>query len=750
MGAEVARLGLEKRSCDLLEANDDWAWERTGEQAWEKCDMQVQEVSSDEDDDGVVKPKKGAGLWGDGPPLASRLLGKRQEFADGFGLCSPGRWEPSKRKCAANMPCLGFAEQLGTELLKLLQRDLDLRALAMKLAVGCVDSMPFSDELINAGRELLFTALEFAGSKLPVRERQAGQPFFLAAIEELLRISGDPDSRAYYTSRRSFARGVRVGPGAKLPRVPAVFDKKLKWRQYKEEESEPDLERENYLSARDHASIVQKQFEAEAALGCMVEVPLEDAKRKFGDRLALASLGAISKKDGSVRVIHDGTHGVGVNQAIVVRDQLRTPTAGDLQTVLQVLPGAWFGLTGDVARAHRFGIGSAAYYWSRLMAGIGRAAFYMLGQSELFMLVYVDDLLWITRDKMGIEKTILIIYFMTVLGLPFAWKKFKGGVDLAWVGFEISLKGSKLGLSVARSQWLVKWLSETADTGRVRVADMSAVLGRLSFGLTALGHLRPFLGPVYAWTAAMTGKVIWGQLPKAIILIFRFLAKALAGSGRLVSVPPAPGERVELFRTDARAEGNEIWIGGWALDSSDTKQCRWFSEKLCHANAPWLFTAGEGYRQIASLELLATLAAVLVFGVPVNMRSKMHCSAGTDNKGNSHVVARLLTTKFPLAAFLMELAMQLQCVGADLELYWLPRLQNQEADALTNNDLTRFDERLRMRFDLSTFKGLILSDMLACGTELYEEIRAAQRRKTHCHGQRGRKSDALRVAQPWG
>ena len=163
----------------------------------------------------------------------------------------------------------------------------------------------------------------------------------------------------------------------------------------------------------------------------MVEVPLEDAKRKFGDRLALASLGAISKKDGSVRVIHDGTHGVGVNQAIVVRDQLRTPTAGDLQTVLQVLPGAWFGLTGDVARAHRlvrvaeedwglqacktgvrpdriwintvgtFGIGSAAYYWSRLMAGIGRAAFYMLGQSELFMLVYVDDLLWITRDKNG-------------------------------------------------------------------------------------------------------------------------------------------------------------------------------------------------------------------------------------------------------------------------------------------------------------------------------------------------------------
>ena len=106
-----------------------------------------------------------------------------------------------------------------------------------------------------------------------------------------------------------------MGPNAKLPRVPAVFEKKIKWRQYKEEESSLDMERDNYLSARDHARLVQKQFETEAAMGCMIEMPLSEAKQKFGDRLALASLGAIGKKDGSVRVIHDGTHGVGVNPA---------------------------------------------------------------------------------------------------------------------------------------------------------------------------------------------------------------------------------------------------------------------------------------------------------------------------------------------------------------------------------------------------------------------------------------------------
>ena len=69
-------------------------------------------------------------------------------------------------------------------------------------------------------------------------------------------------------------------------------------------------------------------------------------------------------------------------------------------------------------------------------------------------------------------------------------------------------------------------------------------------------------------------------LPKAIILIFKLLAKALQGEGRLVSVSRHVTTPKELFRTDARAEGEEIWIGGWALDYADTRRCRWFSERL--------------------------------------------------------------------------------------------------------------------------------------------------------------------------
>lgn len=116
--------------------------------------------------------------------------------------------------------------------------------------------------------------------------------------------------------------------------------------------------------------------------------------------------------------------------------------------------------------------------------------------------------------------------------------------------------------------------------------------------------------------------------------------------------------------------------------------------------------AGEAYRQIASLELLATLAAVTLFGVPPGEACGFHCSAATDNRGNSNLVSRLLTTKFPLCILLMELAAQLQDRGAELRLHWLPRLQNEEA-----GDYSRFDKRLRLRFDLRSFQGLVLQDL---------------------------------------
>ena len=55
-----------------------------------------------------------------------------------------------------------------------------------------------------------------------------------------------------------------------------------------------------------------------------------------------------------------------------------------------------------------------------------------------------------------------------------------------------------------------------------------------------------------------------------------------------------------------------------------------------------------------------------------------------------NVIERLMTTKFPLNVILMELVCQLQKRQYHLDLQWIPRLQNIEADALTNGDFEGF------------------------------------------------------------
>ena len=60
--------------------------------------------------------------------------------------------------------------------------------------------------------------------------------------------------------------------------------------------------------------------------------------------------------------------------------------------------------------------------------------------------------------------------------------------------------------------------------------------------------------------------------------------------------------------------------------------------------------------------------------------------AGTDNQGNSYLLDRLMTTRSALGVVRVEVACQLGLRNATLRANWLPRLQNEEADALTNSD----------------------------------------------------------------
>lgn len=178
------------------------------------------------------------------------------------------------------------------------------------------------------------------------------------------------------------------------------------------------------------------------------------------------------------------------------------------------------------------------------------------------------------------------------------------------------------------------------------------------------------------------------------------------------------------FRADAKADDTGVVIGGWdASHGADTTQAKWFSERLTPENAPWVFQAGEPFRVIAALELLATLCCILAFS---ESDGTVTLSGITDNRGNSCVTARMMTTKYPLVCVLMEIAAQLMHRKDNLSLFWAPREQNIEADALTNEHFHGFDPKLRVRLCMRSVNWLLLHQMLEAGASLYKDIKDAK------------------------
>ena len=65
-----------------------------------------------------------------------------------------------------------------------------------------------------------------------------------------------------------------------------------------------------------------------------------------------------------------------------------------------------------------------------------------------------------------------------------------------------------------------------------------------------------------------------------------------------------PAEHLgEMFRLDAKAEGEKVAIGGWLVGATgDPKVAPWFLLVLTRATAPWAFARGDPFRTIAVLE----------------------------------------------------------------------------------------------------------------------------------------------------
>ncbi len=109
----------------------------------------------------------------------------------------------------------------------------------------------------------------------------------LRLLQAFLRICLDPDAEAI----DCFCEGVRLGHNMKMPRTPAIYEEKERWRiKYVDQTTAANSWAPNYKTARDRLGALEKKIEEDMADGKRIMMPYGAANQKYGDRLLLGSM----------------------------------------------------------------------------------------------------------------------------------------------------------------------------------------------------------------------------------------------------------------------------------------------------------------------------------------------------------------------------------------------------------------------------------------------------------------------------
>ena len=534
---------------------------------------------------------KNSGWIGKGYPLQVGVGYTVRDYCDGQSLCSPDKWALAARRYPETETWQevislfrSFARQYGTA------------KLLMDLALGRVEEMP------SSLKAEIVSTLQIRGLLL---KRQAGDrdelPVDFRFIDLLLRASEDPERHL-----GSFAQGVKVGPGSRMPRLPALYKAKRRWRlpeqrdpmNYLQEEQQSENPwRQNYATVAGLADKVLAVLEDHVSRGQVRKYTEAEAVAMYPG-LVIASLGA-NRKDKpngvvTARVLHDGTNGLAVNTRTRIRDQERSPIASDLKRCMREkaeMQQPTFALTADVSEEQRqvpihpddwkflgcrvekggsvyvntvgtFGISSASYYWSRVAGAIGRLAQYLAGHSSATWHMLVADDFHLEAGGRDYRFSLFAFFILCgVSGVPLSWAKTAGGDTVTSVGFELLHHSRQLGISQRRAEWFMGWTSDVSASRTIHMRSFEEGLGRVMYVAGALEYERPFLGPLYKFMSLHPRDSVQ-PVPAYVSFFLRHLSDQLKNSRHYdCSAKLFPSQLSP--RVDAQASSGRTGIGGW-------------------------------------------------------------------------------------------------------------------------------------------------------------------------------------------
>ena len=230
-------------------------------------------------DEGV--PPKGSGWCSTGEPMSVGIGYTSREYCDGQGLASPGRWPVASRR----YPDMAQWQSVASSYARFTERH-GTTDLLMTLALGRVKECPFKPADVKALKDEVIMNLASMGMDL---ERSSGDrddvPIDFRFLGFLLRAAEDPE-----VGIGNFAKGVRVGPGVRMPRLPALYKRKKKWRlasqadprnYLEDEEAGGELTwRRNYSSLDELSDKVIDVLEDQSKRGQILKLSEAEAKRQ--------------------------------------------------------------------------------------------------------------------------------------------------------------------------------------------------------------------------------------------------------------------------------------------------------------------------------------------------------------------------------------------------------------------------------------------------------------------------------------
>ena len=185
-----------------------------------------------------------------------------------------------------------------------------------------------------------------------------------------------------------------------------------------------------------------------------------------------------------------------------------------------------------------------------------------------------------------------------------------------------------------------------------------------------------------------------------------------------------------MAASDASADPLErtAAVGGWFClgEVPQQGQVHWFYKPLTATEHPWAFKQGDPQKRIAAIELYGSLLLFMTIisflgrrgedGSQLPTALMVPIPILTDNQSDALTMLANKSKKWPSAAILMELSLQIHVHQTSLAPAFIRRELNDWSDQLSKGEVARFNPGLQVQ-PIEDF--IILDDLLldSSGTE---------------------------------